>query len=103
MMSSWRSRVIDVRFVVGHGLWILGAAVLLSAFSYYDWAAGERGRSLWEVLRHARGWRISRAAGVLLGASGFLILTSTPGWARALWLTVWIAGFLDFWRSRATS
>lgn len=26
---------IDVRFVIAHGLWILGAAVALAAFSYY--------------------------------------------------------------------
>src|SRR5687768_3800226 len=33
------STVIDVRFVIAHGLWILGAAVILAAFSYYDWWA----------------------------------------------------------------
>lgn len=29
--------MIDVRFVIVHGLWILGAAVALATFSYYTW------------------------------------------------------------------
>jgi hypothetical protein len=34
--------MIDVRFVIAHSLWILGAAVALAAFSYHAWRAGER-------------------------------------------------------------
>jgi hypothetical protein len=46
--------VIDLRFVVGHGLWILGAAVVFSAFSYYDWVRRQRGLPLRDVLAGAR-------------------------------------------------
>lgn len=49
--------MIDVRFVVAHSLWILGAAVALAAFSYYNWLAGEQRRRLREVLRTERGGR----------------------------------------------
>lgn len=31
--------MIDVRFVTAHGLWILGAAMVLAAISFYDWRA----------------------------------------------------------------
>jgi putative inorganic carbon (HCO3(-)) transporter len=31
--------VIDVRLVIAHGLWILGAAIALAAFSFYRWRA----------------------------------------------------------------
>jgi putative inorganic carbon (HCO3(-)) transporter len=31
--------VIDVRFVIAHGLWILAAAIALAAFSFYRWRA----------------------------------------------------------------
>jgi hypothetical protein len=38
--------MIDWYLVATSGLWILGASILLAAFSYHQWLAGERGRRL---------------------------------------------------------
>jgi heme/copper-type cytochrome/quinol oxidase subunit 1 len=96
-------RVIDVRFVIAHSLWVFGAAIILAAFSYYDWLAKARGRRLREVLREVRGWRLSVAAGLLLVASGFLLMESTRWWERGVWLVVWAGLGSDLWRMRRRS
>ena len=90
--------MIDVRFVVAHGLWILGASVVLAAFSLYDWLARTRQR---EVLREERGWKLSAAAGLLLVASGFLLMESTRWWVWCGWLAIWGSAGRDLWRLRA--
>ena len=53
--------MIDVRFVIAHSLWILGAAVALGAFSFHHWLAEARRVSLRQMLRAAWGWRVSIA------------------------------------------
>jgi hypothetical protein len=93
--------VIDVRFVITHGLWILGAAVALSAFSYYDWWARAQGRSRRDVFRTAPGWRMSLAGGVLLVASGFLLMEGARWWERGVWLLVWAGGAFELWAARS--
>jgi hypothetical protein len=92
--------VIDVRFVIAHSLWILGAAVVLAAFSYYDWWAREQGRGRRDVFLTARGWKMSLAGGLLLVASGFLLMGSTRWWERGLWLLVWAGTAVNLWRLR---
>ena len=93
--------MIDVRFVIAHGLWILGAAVALAAFSYYQWLAGERRMPLRQMLRAARGWKVSIAGAVVLVASGFLLMEGTRWWERGLWVVVWGGAALDLWRGRS--
>jgi hypothetical protein len=95
--------MIDVRFVIAHSLWILGAAVELAAFSYYDWLAGERQMPLRQMLRVAWGWKVSIAGGVLLVASGFLLMEGTRWWERGLWLLVWAGAAFDLWRLRGAT
>ena len=95
--------MIDVRFVIAHSLWIIGAAVVLAAFSYYDWLAREQRRPLRHVLRAQRGWKVSMAGGVLLVASGFLLMESARWWERALWLLVWAGTAFDLWRLRSAT
>jgi hypothetical protein len=95
--------MIDVRFVIAHGLWILGAAVALAAFSYYNWLAREQHRSLRHVLRSEWGWKVSVAGGVLLVASGFLLMEGTRWWERGLWLLVWAGTAFDLWRLRSAT
>jgi len=95
--------MIDVRFVVAHGLWILGAAIELAAISYYDWLARQRRRPLRQVLRSARGWHSSFAGGGLLVASGFLLMAGTRWWERAVWLVVWAGAAVEMWRLRSPS
>ena len=92
--------MIDVRFVIAHGLWILGAAVALAAFSYYDWWARAQGRRRRDVFRTARGWRMSLAGGLLLVASGFLLMEGARWWERGVWLLVWAGGAFDLWAAR---
>ena len=89
--------MIDVRFVFAHGLWILGAAILLAAFSYYDWLSREQGRRRRDVLRDARGWTLSVAGSVLLIASGVLLMEDSRWWERGLALVVWAGAARDLW------
>jgi hypothetical protein len=95
--------MIDVRFVIAHSLWILGAAVALAAFSYYDGLARERQMPLRQMLRVAWGWKVSIAGGVLLVASGFLLMEGTRWWERGLWLSVWAGAAFDLWRLRSAT
>jgi hypothetical protein len=96
--GTLENRVIDVRSVIAHSLWILGVAVVLAAFSYYDWWARE-GRRRRDVFRSARGWKMSLAGGLLLIASGFLLMEGTHWWARGLWLLVWAGAAFGLWRT----
>jgi len=93
--------VIDVRFVIAHGLWILGAAVIFAAFSYYSWWARAQGRRRRDVFRAAPGWRMSLAGGLLLVASGFLLMEGARWWERGVWLLVWAGGAFDLWAARS--
>ena len=89
--------MIDVRFVLAHSLWILGAAILLASFSYYDWQSREQGRRRREVLRNARGWKLSVAGSVLLIASGVLLMEDVRWWERGVALVVWAGAARDLW------
>jgi hypothetical protein len=89
--------MIDIRFVFAHSLWILGAAVILAAFSYYDWLAREEGRSRRDVWREARGWPVSTSAGLLLVASAFLLMEGVAWWERGVWLAAWALIARDLW------
>lgn len=95
--------MIDVRFVIAHGLWILGAAVALAAFSYYHWLAGERRIRLRQMFGAAWGWKLSNAGAMLLVASGFLLMESTRWWERGLWSVVWAGAAFDWWRLRRSA
>ncbi len=80
--------MINVRFVIAHGLWILGCAIILAAFSYYDWLAREQGRRRRDVMRSARGWSASVTCGLLLVGSAFVRMESLHPWQRALWMSL---------------
>ena len=95
--------MIDIRFVVAHGLWILGAAIILAAFSYHRWLAQEQKKSTRDVLRIAWGWKMSLSGGVLLIASGFLLMEGTRWWERGLWLLVWGGSAFDLWHTSRTN
>jgi uncharacterized membrane protein YqgA involved in biofilm formation len=95
--------VIDVRFAIAHGLWILGTAIVLAAFSFYDWLARAEQRRLRDVLREARAWKLSAAGGLMLLASGFLLMEGTRWWAWCGWLVVLTSAGSDLWHSRARS
>jgi hypothetical protein len=94
--------MIDLRFLAAHALWILGTAIVLAGFSYYGWRAGGRHESRWTALRTARGWHATFWAGLWFAAAGFLLMASTPWWARIGWAVVWAASAAEVWRSRRT-
>ena len=54
--------MIDLRLVTVHGLWIVGASILLAAFSYDHWLAQSRRRRARDVLRGTPGVTASLAA-----------------------------------------
>jgi hypothetical protein len=79
--------MIDWYLVATSALWILGASILLAAFSYHKWAAGERGvrlRDQW----HERSWQLASAAGMLLFCLGFGLSEGSRWWERVLWLAL---------------
>jgi putative inorganic carbon (hco3(-)) transporter len=89
--------VIDVPFVIGHALWILGAAIALSVASYSAWIVRQRRRASAE---RPAGHRTGRAARLLaatelpfvLGIAPLLLFpTPTRLWVLLLIAPVWIA------------
>ena len=71
---------------------------MLTTFSYYDWLAREQRRRRHEVIRRARGWKVGMNGGLLLIATSFLTIESTPWWPRGIWLTAWILLAFGVWR-----
>ena len=91
--------MLDVRFAVAHGLWIMGATVALAALSYHQWAATERAKSMSSVFVEPT-WQLSNAAAALMVAAGFVLMARTTWWERTLWLVVWSAAAVSVWRLR---
>jgi hypothetical protein len=76
--------MIDWYSVFTNSLWILGLSIILAAFSWQRWEAGERGRRLAEQFREPA-WEIALASGLVLVSLGLLLAESTPWWERAAW------------------
>jgi hypothetical protein len=76
---------------------------VLAALSYYDWLAGERRLPLRQMWRAAWGWKASLAGGVLLAASGFLLMEGTNWWERGLWLLILAGAAVGLWRMRGST
>ncbi len=78
--------MIDWWLVFTSALWILGLAIVLAAFSYYDWLARETGRRRREVFWQSA-WPAWLDAGLILVCAG-LGLGAHPWWERLLWLAL---------------
>lgn len=89
----------DFRSVVAHSLWILGVAVVVAAFSYCQWLAQSQRRRLSQVLHGEAAWSRSVAVGLLLTATGFLLMRDHRWWERVMWTTVLALAALDLWRT----
>lgn len=77
----------DWRVVASGGLWVLGLAVVLGAFSYHYWLVRETGRparDLW-CSPSLRSWC---AAGLGLACVGFGLSPGAAWWERVAWLVV---------------
>ena len=90
--------MIDWYFVFTSSLWILGFSIVLAAFSYHHWEAGEKGRRLREQLR-LPGWRLWFAVGMSLVCVGFGLAESSRWWERVLWLLLAVSFGWDGWRA----
>jgi hypothetical protein len=93
-------RVIDVRFLIAHSLWILGASALLATAAYYNWLAQARGKSRVATFRDAPGWRLSVPLALVMIAAGFLLMASSTALVRVLWSAVLAGALYDLWRQR---
>jgi hypothetical protein len=85
--------MIDWSYVAVHSLWIVGASILLAAFSWHDWVARRTRRPRREVMREAVSWQLSRSGACLLIAVSQACMTHRAAWHRILWwlLAAWFA------------
>ncbi len=80
-----------------NSLWILGLAVILSAFSYADWQAHRRGGSLRQVLARP-GFGVSFSMGAVLFCLG-LLLSGRSALERVAWAVLAVLSAAQAWQS----
>ena len=73
-----------------NSLWILGLAMILAAFSYHQWLAGETARRLRDVLAQPS-WKLPFSAGMLLTSIGFGYGLAERWWEKAVWTALAIS------------
>ncbi len=76
--------MIDWVNVALNALWILGLSILLAAFSYHHWLAGESSRRLRDVLAQPS-FKLPFAAGMVLTCLGFGYGLSERWWEKGIW------------------
>jgi hypothetical protein len=76
--------MIDWQSVFFNGFWLLGLALLLAAFSYYYWLAGQAGRSLRLTLNSRDFLRFFWISFICIGIG--LAGTSQRIWEVAIWI-----------------
>ncbi len=91
--------MIDWFYVARNALWILGASLIVAAFSYASWRADGRRLSVREVLIQGP-YAVAWEAGLLLICLG-LGTGAARLWERAFWLVLALAlawAFAAAWR-----
>ena len=89
--------------LTSNGLWVLGAAVILAAFSLESYEAQRRGERL-RVRLTAPGFRLWLSVGLALISLGVTLL-GRHWWERALWGMLCAASAWQLrtaWRARRT-
>ena len=76
--------MIDWVNVSFNSLWILGLSVILAAFSYHHWLAGETSRRLRDSLAHAS-WKLPFSVGMVLTCVGFGYGLAERWWEKTIW------------------
>ena len=76
--------MIDWVNVAFNALWIAGLALILAAFSYHQWLAGETARRLRDVLSQPS-WKLPFSAGMLLTCIGFSYGLAERWWEKTMW------------------
>ncbi len=79
--------MIDWYLVLTSSLWILGLSVVLAAFSYHHWLAGETHRRLREQFREPS-WIMSFSAGMALVGVGLGLSEGARWWERLVWFVL---------------
>jgi len=93
-MVEWASLALN-------GLWVLGVAMILAAFSLSYYEAQRRGEQLWARLA-APGLRLPLAFGLLLISLGRALLGSR-WWERVLWGLFGAASAWQLWTAWSES
>ena len=86
--------MIDWYLVFTSAVWICGLSVVLAAFSYHHWLAGETHRRLREQFKE-RSWDVPFSAGMVLVGTGLGLSENALWWQRIAWFVI-AAGFA--WR-----
>ena len=79
--------MIDWYLVFTSSLWIFGLSIVLAAFSYHHWLAGETRGRLREQFREPS-WIMSFSAGMVLVGAGFGLSEGARWWERVVWLII---------------
>ena len=82
--------------VIANGLWIIGAAVLLAAFSWSFYAA-TLARNGWRAQLASPGFSFTASLGMMLIALGLAFQRGSPLWQAAIWLALAAAFALMAW------
>lgn len=78
-----------------NGFWVLGAAVILAAFSFACYEARRRGERLWKRLA-VPGSQLWVLVGLVLISLG-MALIGPRWWERALWAALCSVGAWQLW------
>ena len=89
--------MIDWWALLVNSLWILGLAVILSAFSYADWQAHRRGCRLRQVLARP-GFGVSFSMGAVLFCLG-LLLGGRSALERVAWAVLAVLSAVQAWQN----
>ena len=79
--------MIDWVNVALNALWILGLSIILAAFSYHQWLAGETASRLRELWLQPS-WQIPFSAGMLLTSIGLGYGVAERWWEKVIWTSV---------------
>jgi len=76
--------MIDWFEVAFSALWIFGLSMILAAFSYHYWLAGETSRRLRDLVARPS-WTLPFSAGMVLTCVGFGYGLADRWWERTIW------------------
>lgn len=94
--------MIDWLLVFYHTIWMLGLALLLTAFSWTHWQTERAGKSLGQGLNEPA-YRLASSAALLLLALGLALSVESP-WLKIGWVTLLalaLGAGIAAWRNRS--
>lgn len=91
--------MIDWLNVIYHLLWVFGAAIILSVFSYADWQATQQGLKLRNLLQAVPYQRLILLGCILISLSLFML--AERWWQQILWGVFFGLFGLQIWLLRS--